>query len=282
MAILYVGDSGVVGPSQAPCRARARPRPTGPGRTRIATSPRGTVRSAARAGPRDLPLRTTASAAWGQNSRDDGTKVPPPQGSQRRGARRDADPPARAAPSCWAARASPSGRSATAPARCGAPCCRCAPVRRSRSFAPSPPPPRRRPRDDQAMTTRRAFLQHGAAAALALGAPDAVATSSAPARRAAPFLDPTRPPDVVGVQTPDGARRLPPAGPARWEGSGVTVETVAVEGALRLPAHGARACPCSACRCRWRGDLTPPGSSSATPGSAATAISSGARSCPIV
>jgi len=105
------------------------------------------------------------------------------------------------------------------------------------------------------MTSRRAFLQRGATAALVVGLPEPTAIASTAHRSARrTFLDPTRPPDVVGVQTSEGTRRLQPSGPGRWEGTGVTVETVPTEGALRVRLTAPEV-PVHRISLRWRGDL---------------------------
>ena len=103
------------------------------------------------------------------------------------------------------------------------------------------------------MTSRREFLEHGAAAALGLSLPIGVAI-----KRTAPpppsFLDLRHAPDLVVAQTDTGETRLLSVTAGRWESGDIIVRLLDQPGATRVQLSS----PTTSVKrihLRWRGNI---------------------------
>jgi alpha-galactosidase len=101
------------------------------------------------------------------------------------------------------------------------------------------------------MTSRREFLERGAAAAVGLSLPIGIATK----RTAAPsFLDLRHAPDLIVAQTDAGETRLRPTTAGRWEGSDIVVSLLDQPGATRVQLS-APTTSIKRIHLRWRGNI---------------------------
>ncbi len=108
------------------------------------------------------------------------------------------------------------------------------------------------------MTSRRDFVQHGAAAALGLGVPAnhlvQQTLREANASSSPTFIDVRRPPTSIVVQTDVDERRLRAATNGRWESADVSVQLVSLPIALRVQLSAPKTAV-KRIHLHWRGSI---------------------------